>query len=81
MCGRFASYKNLNKLNKIFNVINSDFNLNESYNISPGQDVNIILNYNFENFLLSSNWGYNFINAKTQNNVYVLSRRDIVGLS
>ena len=75
MCGRFASYKNLNKLKKIFNVINSDFNLTQSYNISPGQDVNIILNYKFENYLLSSNWGYNFINSKTQNNQSVINSR------
>jgi len=75
MCGRFASYKNLNKLKKIFNVINSDFNLTQSYNISPGQDVNIILNYKFENYLLSSNWGYNFIDSKTQNNQSVINSR------
>ena len=43
MCGRFASYKNQNKLKNIFNIINLDFNNNNSYNISPGQEVNIIL--------------------------------------
>jgi len=67
MCGRFASYKNLNKLKNIFNITNSDFNITESYNISPGQNVNIILSYKLENYLLASNWGYNFINNKTQN--------------
>ena len=75
MCGRFASYKNLNKLKNIFDVINSDFNITQSYNISPGQDVNIILSYKFENYLLSSNWGYNFINTKTQNNQTVINSR------
>ena len=75
MCGRFASYKNLNKLKNIFDVINSDFSLTQSYNISPGQDVNIILNYKFENYLLSSNWGYNFINSKTQNSQSVINSR------
>ena len=75
MCGRFASYKNLNKLKNIFNVINSDFNITQSYNVSPGQDVNIILSYKFENYLLSSNWGYNFINSKTQNNQSVINSR------
>jgi len=67
MCGRFASYKNLNKLKNIFNITNSDFNITKSYNISPGQNVNIILSYKLENYLLASNWGYNFINNKTQN--------------
>jgi Uncharacterized conserved protein len=75
MCGRFASYKNLNKLKNIFNISNSDFNLSKSYNISPGQDVNIILSYKFDNYILSSNWGYNFINSKTQNNQVVINSR------
>jgi len=75
MCGRFASYKNLNKLKNIFNISNSDFNITKSYNISPGQDVNIILSYKFENYLLSSNWGYNFINTKTQNKQIVINSR------
>ena len=75
MCGRFASYKNLNKLKNIFNICNSDFSTTQSYNISPGQDVNIVLNYKFDNFLLSSNWGYNFINNKTKNNQSVINSR------
>ena len=75
MCGRFASYKNLNKLKNIFNICNSDFNTTQSYNISPGQDVNIVLNYKFDNYLLSSNWGYNFINNKTKNNQSVINSR------
>jgi putative SOS response-associated peptidase YedK len=75
MCGRFASYKNLNKLKNIFNICNSDFSATQSYNISPGQDVNIVLNYKFDNYLLSSNWGYNFINNKTKNNQSVINSR------
>jgi putative SOS response-associated peptidase YedK len=75
MCGRFASYKNLNKLKNIFNITNSDFNITESYNISPGQNVNIILSYKLENYLLASNWGYNFINSKTQNKQIVINSR------
>ena len=75
MCGRFASYKNLNKLKNIFNICNSDFSTTQSDNISPGQDVNIVLNYKFDNYLLSSNWGYNFINNKTKNNQSVINSR------
>ena len=75
MCGRFASYKNLNKLKNIFNICNSDFSTTQCYNISPGQDVNIVLNYKFDNYLLSSNWGYNFINNKTKNNQSVINSR------
>ena len=75
MCGRFASYKNLNKLKNIFNFNNSDFKISPSFNISPGQDVNIIINYKHENFFLHSNWGYNFINKKTQNKQAVINSR------
>ncbi len=75
MCGRFASYKNLNKLKNIFSICNSDFSTTKSYNISPGQDVNIVLSYKFDNYLLSSNWGYNFINNKTKNNQSVINSR------
>ena len=75
MCGRFASYKNLNKLKNIFNITNSNFNLTQSYNISPGQNVNIILSYKLENYLLESNWGYTFINSNTQNKQMVINSR------
>jgi len=75
MCGRFASYKNLIKLKNIFNIINSDFNITQSYNISPGQNVNIILSYKLENYLLESNWGYTFINSKTKNKQIVINSR------
>ena len=75
MCGRFASYKNLNKLKNIFNITNSDFNITQSYNISPGQNVNIILSYKLENYLLESNWGYTFINSNTQNKQIVINSR------
>ena len=75
MCGRFASYKNLNKLKNIFNITNSDFNITKSYNISPGQNVNIILSYKLENYLLESNWGYTFINSNNQNKQIVINSR------
>ena len=75
MCGRFASYKNLNKLKNIFNITNSDFNITQSYNISPGQNVNIILSYKLENYLLESNWGYTFINSNTQTKQMVINSR------
>ena len=51
MCGRFASYKNLNKLKNIFNISNTDFINNESYNISPGANVNIVITYKLQNYL------------------------------
>jgi len=75
MCGRFASYKNLNKLKNIFDLNKTNYNTVSSYNIAPGQDVNIVLNYEYQNYLLASNWGYNFINYKTQNKQIVINCR------
>ena len=75
MCGRFASYKNLNKLKNIFDLNKTNYNTVSSYNIAPGQDVNIILNYEYQNYLLASNWGYSFINNKTQNKQIVINSR------
>ena len=45
MCGRFASYKNLNKLKNIFDLNGKNLKFIYSYNISPADDVNIILNF------------------------------------
>ena len=75
MCGRFASYKNLNKLKNIFDLNKTNYNTVSSYNIAPGEDVNIVLNYEYQNYLLASNWGYNFINNKTQNKQIVINSR------
>ena len=44
MCGRFASYKHHEKLNKIFDLKNKAENQFKSYNVTPGQNINIILN-------------------------------------
>jgi len=75
MCGRFASYKNLDKLKNIFDLNKTNYNTDSSYNIAPGEDVNIILNYEYQNYLLASNWGYSFINNKTQNKQIVINSR------
>ena len=60
---------------KFFNFNNSDFNIFPSFNISPGQDVNVIISYKHENYFLKSNWGYNFFNTNTQNKQVVINSR------
>ena len=75
MCGRFASYKHHEKLNKIFDLKNKIENKLNSYNITPGQNINIILNYNYYNYILESNWGYSFVNKTTNQNQTVINSR------
>jgi len=75
MCGRFASFKNLKKLKNIFDLNSNNFNVTSSYNISPSTDVNIILNYEYQNYLLPTNWGYSFINSNTQKKQIVINSR------
>ena len=75
MCGRFASYKHHEKLNKIFDLKNKAENQFKSYNVTPGQNINIILNYDYYNYILESNWGYNFVNKTTNQNQKVINSR------
>ena len=75
MCGRFASYKHHGKLNKIFDLKNKIENKLNSYNVTPGQNINIILNYNYYNYILESNWGYSFVNKTTNQNQTVINSR------
>ena len=75
MCGRFASYKHHEKLNKIFDLKNKIENKLNSYNVTPGQNINIILNYNYYNYILESNWGYSFVNKTTNQNQIVINSR------
>ena len=75
MCGRFASYKHHEKLNKIFDLKNKAENQFKSYNVTPGQNINIILNYDYYNYILESNWGYNFVNKTTNQNQTVINSR------
>ena len=73
MCGRFASYKHHEKLNKIFDLKNKIENKLNSYYVSPGQNINIIINYNYYNYILESNWGYSFVNKTTNQNQTVIN--------
>jgi len=75
MCGRFATFKHHEKLNKIFDLKNKVENKFKSYNVTPGQNINIIINYNYYNYILESNWGYSFVNKTTNQNQTVINSR------
>ena len=75
MCGRFAIFKHHEKLNKIFDLKNKVENKFKSYNVTPGQNINIIINYNYYNYILESNWGYSFVNKTTNQNQTVINSR------
>ncbi len=75
MCGRFATFKHHEKLHKIFDLKNKVENKFKSYNVTPGQNINIIINYNYYNYILESNWGYSFVNKTTNQNQTVINSR------
>lgn len=75
MCGRFASYKNLEKLKNIFDLKNKTDKILSSYNISPGQNTSMIFNYEFHNYVLPSYWGYSFVNNETNIKQLVFNSR------
>ena len=75
MCGRFASFKNQEKLKNIFDLKNKKDKIFSSYNISPGQNISVIFNYEFHNYVLPSYWGYSFINNETNKKQLVINSR------
>jgi len=75
MCGRFATYKNVKRLNKIFELNNKNLNIPPSYNISPGNEVNILINYEYQNYYLPTHWGYSFTNNNTEKKQILINSR------
>ena len=67
MCGRFTSINKKRKIEKIFDISEINNFSENSYNISPGQNINIIFSHHGKKIIDSFNWGYSFINK--QNNV------------
>ena len=75
MCGRFINISEKNKIKKIFNVDNVKSYSSKSYNISPQQNINVLL---FDKGVLtldSIKWGYNFYNKLTNKNQIVINSR------
>ncbi len=65
MCGRFININEQKKISKIFAISRTENYAENSYNISPGQKINII-HYDSEQRIIDSvNWGYSFLNSQT----------------
>jgi len=60
MCGRFVSVNKKKIIEKSFNISTTKNFLEKSYNVAPGQKINLILNNNRELILDSLIWGYSF---------------------
>tara|TARA_Y100000590_G_scaffold225201_1_gene254617 strand:+ start:1026 stop:1682 length:657 start_codon:yes stop_codon:yes gene_type:complete len=65
MCGRFININEQKKISKIFAISRTENYAENSYNIAPGQKINII-HYDSEQRIIDSvNWGYSFLNSQT----------------
>lgn len=77
MCGRFVNLNKINKLSKIFNIIESSKDNSDiiSYNLAPSQNSNIIL-YDDNKFKIEKlKWGINFFQKTTRSNINVINSR------
>ena len=75
MCGRFINVTKEYKLKKIFNISKVKKFSKNSYNIAPGQNINLIFNYKNELVIDSMKWGYSFLNRETNKQQQVINSR------
>ena len=75
MCGRFVSVNEKQIIEKSFNISTTNNFLENSYNVAPGQKINIIFNNNKELILDSINWGYSFFNKNNNKDQTVINSR------
>ena len=64
MCGRFTNINDKKRINKLFNISEIRNYSDKSYNISPGQNINIVLSDKGINIIDSLQWGYSFFNKE-----------------
>ena len=75
MCGRFINITNAKYINKIFDI-NQIKNFSEiSYNISPKQNINVILIDKGYLILDSIKWGYSFYNKYINKKQLIINSR------
>ena len=75
MCGRFVSLNKKKIIEKSFNISTTKNFLENSYNVAPGQKINVILNNNKELILDSINWGYSFFDKNNNKDQAVINSR------
>ena len=76
MCGRFVNLNSINKVKNKFDIKNILFSKKDflSYNISPSQNVNIILKNKFLS-IESVNWGIQFFDKTEYKNRKLINSR------
>lgn len=75
MCGRFVNLNKIDKLNKIFEINESENVENGiSYNIAPSQSTIIITNSKFFN-IEKANWGMKFFDKKQNQEKNIINSR------
>ena len=57
MCGRFALYSSFQAIKDYADLLNEISEINENYNVAPGQEISIIINKNQHSILKSCKWG------------------------
>ena len=75
MCGRFVSVNKKKIIEKSFNIFLTKNFLEQSYNVAPGQKINVILNNNNDLILDSINWGYSFFSKNNNKYQTVINSR------
>ena len=75
MCGRFVNLNKIDKLNKIFEINESEnFENGISYNIAPSQSTIIITNSKFFK-IEKANWGMKFFDKKQNQEKNIINSR------
>ena len=75
MCGRFINISEKRKIEKIFNVNKIKNISNQSYNINPNENINVLYFENEDLILSSKKWGYNFFDKKNNKTQTVFNSR------
>jgi putative SOS response-associated peptidase YedK len=57
MCGRFAGYRDLDELKKIFPIDRSACEVIANYNVAPSQEILAIFKQKGQNWLDKFHWG------------------------
>lgn len=58
MCGRFDIHSAIELIAQIFQIDNIDFDIRVNYNVSPSQNIAIVINDGKKNHLITSRWGF-----------------------
>ena len=75
MCGRFVNINDKKYIQKTFNAQNLTYFNNKSYNVSPGQNVDVIISEKGNYFIESLIWGYSFLDKQSKFLKHIINSR------